>query len=426
MTYRRAHRWFRAVLVAALATTGIIAAGRAAPALASPAEVLVVHGIVTLPGGSAAGPGLRVILLLSGTSSSKGEHASLVLGEGETDGAGRWSIAVPTKLPPAARRQADSNGGVLNALAVTTGRTADGVVESAVVGVPVAVGSSTGTGEAARAVRARNETAHATLQVVAPLAQPSASVRSRSRLGRSTASVLGGVGYADARVTPDVTSCQPGIFYTKSSTQTGGYVVVGEAHAYLDSWASFSYETTAGTGMSVGVSYNMGASFSASGTSYLGNSFGFGSGYSRRGPHFAYQWKAPMLITRDQIWEKCTGGDQYVKDVVEATTVSTWAGGQTGAFGANVSSLDGPKGFGAAPAANRSIVVGGSYFAERDGRSQSYANAVTAWGFGMTATTDYSTSREQRIDAGTQAIQHDIWGLKGAPGSSSDLVFYSY
>ena len=38
----------------------------------------------------------------------------------------------------------------------------------------MAVGSSTGTGEAARAVRARNETAHATLQVVQALNFPPA------------------------------------------------------------------------------------------------------------------------------------------------------------------------------------------------------------------------------------------------------------
>jgi hypothetical protein len=314
----------------------------------------------------------------------------------------------------------------LNALAVTTARAADGVVESSAIGIPVPIGTSTGSSGAASAVGRDAEPADSALQVIAARQQPLAAIRGRAIHDRSSATALGGVDYTDAPVTPDVTSCEPGIFYTTKPEVTGGYVVVGEAHAYYDAWASFDYESTAGTSMSVGVSYNMGASFSASGSSYIGNSFGFGSGYDHQGPYFARQWKAPMLIQRYQVWERCTGGDQYVKDVIQTTAVSTWPGGSTGMVGADVSAKDGPTAYSKAAAANRTVVARNTYFFQLAGQTESYANAVTAWGFGLTATTDYSSIRRQRIDAGAAAVEHDIWGLDGPPGSPSARVFYSY
>jgi len=348
------------------------------------------------------------------------------LGTATTDSAGRWSVRLPARLPAQAQARADANDGVLNVLAVTTAHTADGVAETAVAALAVGVGKSSGDTDASRRARSvMSDQGAVRLEVVDASAQRSSAVRARAPGSSESASTIAEQDYSGVPVQPDITSCEPGIFYTKHISTTGAYTLAGEAHAYYDAVGSFTYSSTASTDLSVGVSYNYGSTFSVAGNFHVGNSMGFSSGYSR-GPQAAYQWKVPVLYSKDEIWEQCFGGDQYDKTTVTAQKVSLWSGGANGAYGANVIGKDGEVAYDNSNPAYRAVVLRNSFFAESSGRAQTYSGAASIFGFSVTGTTSYGTTREQKISAGSGLGEHDIWGRYGLPGSTSDLVFYSW
>lgn len=406
----------------------IVVMAPAASAASPPVrDGFTARGTFLLPGGSTGASGLRVTVILADVGGAIGDHSTLTLGTTTTDADGTWLVPLASPLPRQAQARADGNDGVLNVLAIATGETSNGVVESGVEAFALGVGKSTGATDASRSAAEQNRGAlRARMQVVPASAQRLPGLKTSHAVSGDSESRLAGHDYANTLLVPDVTSCTPGIFYTKHISTTGAYTVAGEAHAYYDALASFTYSTTASTDISAGVSYNFGSTFSIGGTYHMGNTTTFLSGFSRRGPDFGYQWKIPVLYSKDEVWEKCNGGDQYDKTTVTPQSVSAWTGGATGVYGANVLSKDGPTAYLNSDPAYRALVVPNSVFGNVSGRMSTYSGAASIFGFSVTATSSYGTTREQRIETLSGTSTHDIWGARGLPASSSDLVFYSF
>ncbi|WP_433020009.1 hypothetical protein [Kribbella sp. CA-294648] len=212
---------------------------------------------------------------------------------------------------------------------------------------------------------------------------------------------------------------------TKRTRGTVGYTVVLESHAARDVIGGVDYTSVAGSSLSQGISYNVGANWSVNGSVYVGNSFGFTTGFTK-GPNWSYQWKVPVAYGFYTMYT-CTMIDGvkrlvYRYNAMHAEKVAIPNGGYAGLYGADVSSYDNYYGWRESP--YKFGLARGASFSLHDNHTKSTSDSVTAYGFSVTSTTNRSTTRQQRITAGNQSISHTVYGYE--PAGQGMKVFYSY
>lgn len=204
------------------------------------------------------------------------------------------------------------------------------------------------------------------------------------------------------------------------------YTRMLEGHAAQDAYASVSYSSTAGSSLSTGISHDLGKHWAADGSMYIGNSMGFSSGYSSKGPNFAYEWRMPVRYGYYKVYQcKMINGVKklaYRYSAVRAEKVTPTSGGAVGLYGKNVSSDDGYYGYRDAPFKG-SVYRGTDFSITRD-KSLSYSAGASAYGFSVTATTSKSATRMQAIHAGDRSLRHYIFGYSAVGPRMK--VFYSY
>jgi hypothetical protein len=109
------------------------------------------------------------------------------------------------------------------------------------------------------------------------------------------------------------------------------YTRMIEGHAAQDAYASVSYSSTAGSSLTVGISRDLGKHWAANGSVYIGNSMGFSSGYSTKGPNFAYEWRMPVRYGNYRVYQcKMINGVKklsYRYSAVRAEKVTPASGG---------------------------------------------------------------------------------------------------
>jgi hypothetical protein len=212
---------------------------------------------------------------------------------------------------------------------------------------------------------------------------------------------------------------------TQRTSGTYQYTVAIESHARQDATGTVTYNVTAGTSLTKGISYNHAAGWSVNGSLYVANQTGFSSGFAR-GPNFSKQWHVPVSYGYYTI-SMCTM-IQGVKTLVyrynstQGEKVAIPTGGATGAYGIDVSVYDGYYAYRDAPYKAR--VPGGSFFEVNKNNAKTNSAGAAAWGFSVTSTTMKSTTRTQRIATGTVATGHYVFGYEQLDDAMK--VFYSY
>jgi hypothetical protein len=393
----------------------------------------------------------------------------------KTNNDGTWSVTLPA-LSPELQKWAADNDGVLNLQAIAEGVAKDpktgGVREmTGVAAFSTGVATAGKITEAAQAaqtssvptapllpIRRANELGPNTVPPVdAPTPKaPALTAEQASHLrptsfdaaadqGDETAAArrIGDADYTNQPVeaaTPEVQaelnakSASPAAadqcyivdtLVTRRMSGSTQYTVAIESHADADVTGTVGYNTTAGSSMSMGISYTHASSWSVNGNVYIGNSTGFSSGFSR-GPHVSLQWKVPVLYGYYEIDQcKMISGVKtlvYRYNATHAEKVAIPNGGATGAYGANVSSYDGYYGYRDAP--YKSYVAAHSRFEVVKNNTKTNSASAGAWGFSVTTTTSKSTTRSQSITAGASTARHYIFGYE--PIGNNMKVFYSY
>jgi hypothetical protein len=170
---------------------------------------------------------------------------------------------------------------------------------------------------------------------------------------------------------------------------------------------------------------HIGKHWSVSGSLYVGNDFGFTTGFTK-GPNWSHEWKVPVAYGFYTIYQcKMISGVKrlvYKYNSMRAEKVVLPNGGYAGVYGANLSSYDTYYGWREAP--YKFGLVRGGGFTLYQNHTKSMSKGATAYGFSVTSTTTRSNSRQQRISAGNQSISHQIFGYE-TPGQGMK-VFYSY
>ncbi|MCG8971464.1 hypothetical protein [Streptomyces sp. CL12-4] len=385
------------------------------------------------------------------------------LGTTVTGADGSWSLTLPETLPPAVQQAADENGGVVNAMASVTGRTSTGVYMGGLAHVTAAPATATPTAmvlaaadddaasmpllplntaadtdepasladsesdaESTRRAAAYAEswgakTANASL---APSEEPATPLW-QSATGASTTDfnpyLVNGSDTRSLAITPYDGGCDR----TKSKVieKKIYYTTVAEGHAYWDAKASVDYDSKLSS--TVEVAAKTGKNWTISGSATLGSAMSVTTGYTNKGPYFAKRWKVPIKYYKYKETWKCGGNNTFTRYVIKPGKYTVPAGGATGTYGADVRSLDG-IGYYDSPKANRAYVTAGSYFQLSRNRSMKWSGAVSAFGVGLSGSTQYDRDHKQRITAGERNnSRHYIWGRNGSV-SGKPGVFYSY
>ena len=394
----------------------------------------------------------------------------VTLGTTTTDATGTFSYTAPltSALPDQVRQAVDTNNGVLNVVADAMGHL-DGTsyTTAAAFGAPLGVGTTDGT-LTVQAVEARSELAteprQATLMIsnetsTAPTstdggmathftsgstAEDDAAAEDASTGWQSSTSLSSG-GYSPMTIDgSDYTyraqspgpalspsgQCYQGVDYRwTNGRSTTAYSLVGEAHAYYDATAGFSYTRTADSRISVGISYNSGQNWTISGTTEVSNSVSaINTGFSGWGPYWARKWREPFLYrAADKQWRCAEGGSwHYWYTHVYSAAYHIPPGQPAGKYGEWVKYDDGPRAYGWASAAQRTRVLRNEDFALARGRTRTYSFAASAFGFGPSISSAYSGTRTQSLHAGIGKNEHDVFTANPDTDINRCHVFYSF
>ncbi|WP_134123365.1 hypothetical protein [Kribbella kalugense] len=216
------------------------------------------------------------------------------------------------------------------------------------------------------------------------------------------------------------------VLVTDRNKGTWGYTTMLESHARQDSWGGVDYSHTAGSSMTMGLSYSGGASWTVHGTHYVGNDFGISTGFTK-GPNWSYQWQVAVSYGYYTVYD-CKRDSQGINRKIYKYNYTTAEGvvvpqdAYAGKYGADVSSYDGYYGWTDAP--YKWKVQAGTYFNASTNASNSHSAAISVFGFSVTSTTSKSSARQQRYTAGNQSVSHNLFAYEApAPGMK---VFYSY
>jgi hypothetical protein len=420
-----------------------------------------ISGVLTNPAGQPIA-NLPVMLSVPQTAATDGSDSTpTVLGTVTTDANGVWSYTPPATLPSAVQAVVDANGGVLNVEAEAAGTAPDGTLltgsQAVSMGVPTSASSALTDAavEANQFNQSQPAPQSAAVHVVA-LNTPDAAPPTDAQAAQSGASiaqdngvtdyqapnwennaglsspyspdVVNGVDYRSASITPMnlFDSCYVTATTVKTTTV---YTVVGEAHAYWDAQASFTFNKSLSNSIGIKVSAD-GSHWSVSGAWTLESQTGISTGFPLRGPYFAHQYQIPLRYVWVKRKHTChfwpgTPYWSYTTYEIDPVGYSIPPGGYPGRIGNDVSDNDGYARFVASKPTYRAVVQRGTFLSLYAGRSITYGLAATAFGVGISLQTIYNSNHEQRIQAGNGYASHDIWGARG-PIDHNPGVFYSW
>lgn len=402
-----------------------------------------VHGVFTLGNGSALA-GATVTLTATDSVPDDGTVVTpTVVGTTTTGTDGSWSYTLPASLPSDVQALADDNGGVLSLDAAYAGTASDGTLLTGddYVDAGVATGTATTEGSAqARtesadtvAIHPDNDTA-----LVTPADDPAdantdvdtatdeaATPTWQSADGTSTdgynPDVVDGVDYSAVKPQIGVPSCGRSSHTVKTGIY---YTTVGEAHAFYDTTAAFEYNDSLSSTWGVATSVD-GKTWSITGKVSRKSSMGHATGFAGQGPNWAKRWRVPIEYKDVDQQVLCPGAKTKHKYSIVATRYKIPAGGAVGAYGADVSSKDGPKAYDASKSSYRAVLPKQVYFTLTHGASVTWGVAAKVFGVTISLDTEYGSQHYQKITAGSGKHEHDIWGAKG-PVSGDPGVIYSY
>ncbi|MFI6464614.1 hypothetical protein [Streptomyces sp. NPDC050528] len=417
----------------------------------APAPSNTVTGKFTLGNGKPAG-GLPVTVTANDLGDdATGETRIPVLGTATTAADGTWSLTLPDTLPVDVQKTKDDNGGILNLEATAEGITT--TTSTPMLGVDTL--SST-TAEHSATVSGQGDDGHTTLLAPNIVGDATKDTFSTSTGGATLAEkiesnpapapdtvplwqsdnstlaadynpyLVNGTDVSAEAVRAPVTPMASGNCWdTKEQIgTTTPYTVVGEAHAGWDSKATFEYEDSMSSSIDTAIkstgNWTLGAS------KELSHSIGVSVGYTNRGPHFARQYKVPILYKKWQKKHWCSGTVRSAWQKIEASKYSVPPNGAVGKIGNDVSGKDGSENFKKAPASRRAYLQpGGNTLQLSHGQSVKFGAAVKAFNIELGAKTSYDSNHRQRITSGNKAGKHWIWGRNGSISSGKAGVFYS-
>jgi hypothetical protein len=419
------------------------------PTVSSASGAATVSGRFTNGAGTGVS-NLTVTLTASDalTDDTSGETTLPVAGTTPTASDGSWSYTLPDPLPSNLQTLADANNGVLNLSATVNGYTSDGKLMTATDNISAGVAEGSSTTQASQDVQTDNtphtqalkidtdttaldapadsDTASSLAQSITDSADPDADTAALPTYQTATgdtsaysANTADGVNYSS--VIPLDNVCTSYETILKKQIQ---YTTVGEAHAYWDAKASFDYTNTLSSQIGIASSVN-GKNWSITGSASETKSTGHSTGYAGKGPNFARQWRVPINYAYVRTKVTCLHSPTTYGYEIRPLGYKIPSGGYVGEYGKNVSSSDGYYNYRSSAANRRGTVQRGTYFSLSSGRSVTYTVGATVFGIGISSQTMYNGTHTQRIEAGNQVGEHDIWGAKGTlygkPGT-----FYSF
>ncbi|MGW7244559.1 hypothetical protein [Streptomyces sp. NPDC054804] len=412
----------------------------------TPQITRTVSGKFTLGSGKGA-PGLRVTVtaLDAGTEQTADSMKPTVLGTATTSADGSWTVTLPEKLPAEVQTVVDDNGGVLNLQAMTDGTSSSGV---SVLGVDhlIAAPSDTSDGQPTAFAAGASDGGHTVALVptsadgslvgsnptdeqekqtfAADVAQSSVASDAPDPLWQSDKSklpadyspfVVNGKDISSETVTPQVGGCNEAKYKESSKI---AYTTVGEAHAFYDAKAAFTYGDSMSS--SIDIATNSSGNWSIGTSKGVGSSTGRSLGFSNRGPNWAKQYKVPIEYIKYKHVYYCDGFPRDTWKTIEPNRYKVPAGGETAKMGKDVRSKDGQHAYVNSPRRNRAILPKGQFWELNRTRSSKWSSSVSVYGLTLGASTQYDRQHAQRITAGNQPQEHDIWGqndsLNGKPG----------
>ncbi len=243
--------------------------------------------------------------------------------------------------------------------------------------------------------------------------------------------MLNGVDYRATTVSPATYGGYFCYVYDNTSKTSIAYTTVGEAHAYWDARASFTFSTSLSNSIKVEVSAD-GVHWSGSGSVTLESQIGRAVGFANQGPYFGRQFQVPIKYQWIRTTYKCLpemgiGRSYYsVSYQIRPLGYSIPPGGYVSRYGNYVADNDGYWHWLASNPAYRAVLPPNTYWTMTWGRSITYGAGVTVFGVGIASQTIYNSSHQQRIDAGNSRIAtHDIWGARGSLNGNPG-TFYSW
>ncbi len=405
-----------------------------------------VSGKYTLGNGQGA-PGLKVTVtaLDAGTDQTADSFKPTVLATATTGSDGSWTATLPDSLPAEVQAAVDDNGGVLNLQAMTDGTTSSGVP---VLGVDHLIAAPTDdAGNKPTAFAASVATSGHTVALVptsadgslvgndptdaqqkqtfaaaveqSPLASDSPDPLWQSDKSKLPADyspfVVGGKDISAETVSPRVGGCNESKYKESSKI---GYTTVGEAHAFYDAKAGFTYSDSMSS--TIDIATNSSGSWSIGTSKGVGSSTGRSLGFTNKGPYWGKQFKVPIEYIKYKHVFYCDGFPRDTWKTIEPNRYKIPAGGETSRMGKDVRSKDGQHNYVKSPRSHRGIVPKGQFWELNRTRSMKWSGSVSVYGLTLGTSTSFDRSHAQRITAGNKPQEHDIWGkndsLNGKPG----------
>ncbi|MFE7133093.1 hypothetical protein ACFVIM_19765 [Streptomyces sp. NPDC057638] len=421
----------------------------------SPTGPATVSGRFTTGDGSPAA-GLDVTVEAVIPATTIGEEFDLPdLGTVRTRADGTWSLALPDPLPTAAQKAAETNGGALNITASTTAVSSSGArlfgVDHRTAAPPDPV---TGTVSRSAAIQSAEPSHTIELLPLLPedapennLPEPTASQRASTYAASLEAETVyrdeptprwqSERGPAEPGYNPHIVngkdisaervsayagggSCS---WVTTLRARTYSYTTVGEAHSYDDSYAAFEYENKVQN--TIDVAYTSQGRWKIGGSMTVGNSSGSISGYQAQGPFFSKQWRIPMEYHKQRRYYICGAQTRSSYDQVVPVRYTIPAGWQAGAYGKDVSHLDGGARYSKSNPSYRASLPRKAVHGVTRGKSVKWSGVASPFSLSLGGSLTYDTNHTQKILTQQRRTKYYVWGLydkvSGRPG-----IMYAY
>lgn len=370
-----------------------------------------------------------------------------VVATATTDSSGAWTVTLPSTLPSNLQAEADANSGVINVVVMADAHVSGQpeISLTAAVGMPLGVGISSsaaaaGADDISSQVDASNDNtrpvmalnvagtqdlapptddglgqdppATSTAAGVTPVVDDPGSETTWNTVANeaavpASANTVNGVNYSNAVAVPELAAdgrCS--IWYVVDSKDTWKYTPVGEAHAYWDATASFYYETSLATSVTMGVAVGDG-DFTVSGSTTLGSKLTHRVGATGAGPYIHRRFLLPITYEWQKWRSNCTNasGSKSWPKFMRTITPTTYAGAQAHnawIWGGKVGG-DGKKAFENSNPKYEDTLPSTGFWATASAHSYSYKLGVSVFGWAtVAAETVYDSSHLQQITAGKQ------------------------
>ena len=195
--------------------------------------------------------------------------------------------------------------------------------------------------------------------------------------------------------------------YNNTSKTSIAYTTVGEAHAYWDARASFTFSSSLSNSIKVEASTD-GVHWSGSGSVTLESQIGRATGFSNQGPYFGRQFQVPIKYQWIRTTYKCLPsmgiGRSYYSVSYQIPPARLLDPGRRRRQPLRQLRRRQRRLLGAGWHPTRPTAPScqpNTYWAMTWGRSITYGAGVTVFGVGIASQTIYNSSHQQRIDAGT-------------------------